>query len=205
MQRGYCNGLPAEKVAHSSRTGVKSQRKPWLIKRLQLVVASMLWKNPPPVCMEVDMFALNRRRVMLWISGCLLLASPVYAEIYRWTDANGKVHFSDQPFGKQQVEKVEVKPQTVAKPDPELEAYRQQTREQLRIAEEERRAQQAVAQNQRDVSPQQCASARDELQASMASSLHYDLDKNGNRVYSSSEEIEAYREKIRQFIARNCR
>ena len=151
------------------------------------------------------MFALNRRRVMLWISGCLLLASPVYAEIYRWTDANGKVHFSDQPFGKQQVEKVEVKPQTVAKPDPELEAYRQQTREQLRIAEEERRAQQAVAQNQRDVSPQQCASARDELQASMASSLHYDLDKNGNRVYSSSEEIEAYREKIRQFIAGNCR
>ena len=138
---------------------------------------------------------------------CLFATTGVFAEIYRWTDENGKVHFSDQPFGKQQVEKVEIKPQTLAKPDPELEAYRQQTREQLRIADEEQQAKMRAAQQQQkpDVSPRRCAEAKDALRSSLESTGHYGLDKDGNRVYSSSEEIEAYRERIRQFIAKNCR
>ena len=83
---------------------------------------------------------------------------------------------------------------------------RQQTREQLRIAEEERQAKAREAEQSKPaVSARQCAEAKDTLRSSLASTAHYDLDKDGNRIYSSSEEIEAYREKIRQFIAKNCR
>lgn len=152
----------------------------------------------------MPVLALRYSVLVLWLAGAF--ASHAGAEIYRWTDENGKVHFSDQPFGKQQVEKVEVRPQTAAEPDPQLEAYRQQTREQLRIADEERQAKIRQAQESRpSVSARQCAEAKDTLRSSLASTAHYDLDKDGNRVYSSSEEIEAYREKLRQFIARNCR
>ncbi|MCG7198495.1 DUF4124 domain-containing protein [Marinobacter pelagius] len=28
---------------------------------------------------------------------CLLLTTPVQAEVYRWTDATGSIHFSDKP------------------------------------------------------------------------------------------------------------
>lgn len=48
---------------------------------------------------------------LLAMSTLLLLtvsASPL-AEIYKWTDKNGKVHFTDNPPNNQQVEKVEVK------------------------------------------------------------------------------------------------
>jgi hypothetical protein len=135
-----------------------------------------------------------------------VLACAAQAEIYRWTDANGKVHFSDQPVAHQKAEKVAVKTQTAGKPDPELEAYRQQAREQIRIADEERQAQFKAAEAAKPaVSQQQCAQAKDTLRSSMAASMHYDLDKNGNRVYSSSAEIEAYREKVKRFIAQNCR
>jgi hypothetical protein len=156
----------------------------------------------------MDMRLTLKQNVITILLGALLsvLACAAQAEIYRWTDANGKVHFSDQPVANQKTEKVAVDTQTPSKPDPELEAYRQQTREQLRIADEERKAKATEAVTAKPVvSQRQCAEAKDALRSSMAASTHYDLDKNGNRVYSSSAEIEAYREKVKRFIAQNCR
>ncbi|WP_078120890.1 glutaredoxin domain-containing protein [Thiosocius teredinicola] len=42
----------------------------------------------------------------------LLVTSAAPADIYRWTDANGKVHFTDKPPVDQQTEKVEVRVNT---------------------------------------------------------------------------------------------
>ena len=39
--------------------------------------------------------------------GCLL--TPALAEIYKWVDADGNIHFSDQPSGKQNARPVELK------------------------------------------------------------------------------------------------
>jgi len=42
---------------------------------------------------------------MLWFLG----VAPVAAEIFKWTDEQGKVHFGDRPPVERQVEKIEVK------------------------------------------------------------------------------------------------
>ena len=56
----------------------------------------------------------------------LLLLAPLtsYGEIYRWTDANGRVHFGEQPGPA--AEAIEVKPQVV-----ERDAATQQSQERL--------------------------------------------------------------------------
>ncbi|MCF6323891.1 MAG: DUF4124 domain-containing protein [Gammaproteobacteria bacterium] len=40
---------------------------------------------------------------------CFFTPSPVAAEIFKWMDDNGKVHFGDRPPAERQVEKIEVK------------------------------------------------------------------------------------------------
>ncbi|VAW90346.1 hypothetical protein MNBD_GAMMA17-445 [hydrothermal vent metagenome] len=40
---------------------------------------------------------------------CFFMASPVAAEIFKWMDDNGKVHFGDRPPAERKVEKVNVK------------------------------------------------------------------------------------------------
>jgi hypothetical protein len=35
----------------------------------------------------------------LLMAGCLLMSVPVKAEIYKWTDENGRVHYEDKPRG----------------------------------------------------------------------------------------------------------
>ena len=41
---------------------------------------------------------------------CVALATPATAEIYRWTDANGAIHFSDTPPKQKRRASVDVRP-----------------------------------------------------------------------------------------------
>ncbi len=41
---------------------------------------------------------------------CVALATPATAEIYRWTDANGAIHFSDTPPKQKRHASVDVRP-----------------------------------------------------------------------------------------------
>lgn len=129
-----------------------------------------------------------------------------YAEIYRWTDEKGKVHYGDQPFGQKKAEKVAVKLQTPIAPDPELEAYRTEVREQLQIADEKRLAKTVNGDQGTDTAKlrERCSQAQHSLNVSLRSSGHFDTDQDGQRTYLSSEQIEQYRENLRTFIARNC-
>jgi len=47
------------------------------------------------------------RHLPMLLSGLLLTLSPATAEIYRWVDENGKVHFGDAPPRSGEVQRVE--------------------------------------------------------------------------------------------------
>lgn len=49
-------------------------------------------------------------RIMALSLLCVALATPATAEIYRWTDANGAIHFSDTPPKQQRHASVTVQP-----------------------------------------------------------------------------------------------
>jgi len=52
------------------------------------------------------------KRLKLHLIALLLtvFCTPIHAEIYKWVDENGKVHFSDAPHEEAKAETIEVKP-----------------------------------------------------------------------------------------------
>ncbi len=62
----------------------------------------------------------RRWRILLWLGvGWLLFIQPSAAEIYKWVDAEGKVHFSDAKPDNKRAESVELKINSYHGVDPE--------------------------------------------------------------------------------------
>lgn len=139
---------------------------------------------------------------MLLITLLLVSASAARAEIYRWQDENGQVHFSERPPSGQSSQVVEVEIQNRYEPvtpvpppaSTDWRAREQQSRDdrrqqRLRAEEEERRRQKRQ---------QQCENAR-----SHERSMRQNLHRN-----TSLAELQAHRQrrdKVRDRVERYCR
>lgn len=141
---------------------------------------------------DVITFYLNGLALVL----CLSLFPPVcIAEIYKWTDENGRVHFGDKPDG-EDVERIEVK--TSVPQDQELEKRREKRQRLLDSYDKDRqektanREQAAKAEKQRK---ENCAKAQKDLSSIKSASFLYDDtdDPNNPRVYSYAEREKATR------------
>ncbi len=133
---------------------------------------------------------------------CILcLSAPAGAEIYRWTDAQGRVHFGEQPAPG--ATPVQVKPQVVER-DAETRA-REERLERFRDARQQEKAQaEQAAAEQRQKRDQLCRQLRQQ-QASIAKDRQYfSQDGNGERRYYRSDEIDAARRALDARIASQC-
>jgi len=120
---------------------------------------------------------------------CLLLCgASAHGEIFKCTDANGTMQFTDHPCGTD----VTVIPRKAASPDAEgpdehlqktrrlLDAMRQERQQ----AEQQKAEQKAAAEKRRH----ECLTARDDLRNIARASHLYRLDEQGNRVILTDEE-----------------
>jgi Domain of unknown function (DUF4124) len=136
----------------------------------------------------------------------LLLTAPgSRAEIYRWVDPQGQVHFEDRSEAQSASETRSYTPPAAATQNPQqrmdktrklLNAY-QAERQQAR--EQDERQKQELAKRSR-----QCAIARDHLRQYQQYGGIYRLDDDGERVYLSDQEREALINRSRDDIARWC-
>ena len=143
-------------------------------------------------------------------NGCLslflLLASPgSWAEVYRWVDAQGQVHFEDRNQAQSGSDTRSYRPPAATVEDPQqrldktrklLNAYRAE-RQQAREQREQEK--QELAKRAR-----QCAIARDKLRQYQQYGAIYRLDDEGKRVYLSDQEREVLIERSQDEIARWC-
>jgi hypothetical protein len=143
-------------------------------------------------------------------TGCLslllLLAAPqTSAEIYRWVDAQGQVHFEDRSEAQRGSGTRSYKAPAAAAADPQqrldktrklLNAY-QSERQQAR--ERQEKQQEELAKRTR-----QCATARDNLRRYQEYGGIYRLDDQGKRVYLSDRERDALISQSRDEIAQWC-
>jgi hypothetical protein len=138
----------------------------------------------------------------LLLSCLLLLPGLVAADIYRWVDANGQVHFDQRPAGAG-AEPVEVKPQVVERDAATRERqarsarfYEARRQEQAQASAESAERQQARA--------QKCNGLRNALARMPEGRRYFRSEANGERSYYSDEELDAARRRLREQLAEGC-
>ena len=147
----------------------------------------------------------------LYLVAVFFLVSPLQAEIYKWTDEQGRVHFSDKPPGK---DTPQYQLRTPASADSTLpretlsdEERRVKQRKLMESLEADRlEKEQAAAkqQQQQAVRARNCQYARAELRASKDANLIYDYDSKGNKVYLNEAQKQKYLEKKYAAVRKWC-
>lgn len=132
----------------------------------------------------------------------LLLPGLAAAEIYRWTDANGQVHFGQRP-AVPGAEQVEVTPQVVERDAATRE--REARTERFYDARRDEQAQAAAASAERQAKrAQECRELRGKLARMPEGRRYFRLEANGERSYYSDEQLDAARRQLRDRVSERC-
>lgn len=134
-----------------------------------------------------------------------LAAGPCQAEVYRWVDEQGQVHYEDQP---RDSKTRKLSPPSAPVDGAAADSQRmEKTRRLLNAYESERqqaREEKAERRKQTEEQRRKCIRAKDDLRQYEESGSVYRLDGEGKRVYYSDAEREALIAKYREAIAEWC-
>lgn len=138
----------------------------------------------------------------------LLLACQVYAEVYKWTDADGNVHYGDRPkAGNARELDIESQPSTPDGPD-NANKNQQDIERWLKARDEERsirEQEEAALQQQKARQKQKCSRLRNELRDyEKGGVVWYEIDESGNRRYYSDADIAKEIADLKKTIKREC-
>ena len=137
--------------------------------------------------------------------GLILLIPPSFAEIYRWVDNDGKLHFSDQlPEGSTVSEEVSFKMSPINRDSSAEEIEKLQQVFQGETPEEQAFHQQQKAQQQRrDQSVERvCQQAKYNLK--ILKGRVYFEDSDGNEIIVTEEQREQHANQLAEEIRRHC-
>jgi hypothetical protein len=139
----------------------------------------------------------------------LVLASfAATAEVFRWVDAQGRVHYSDRPTSeKAKVVPVESRPtnsEAVNKRSEAEQAQRQQDEKDKQKLNADMAANKAVAKDTAKLQEERCKKAQEAYRVAIESQRLYRLGKNGEREYLTAEEITAARVNARKSLDEAC-
>jgi hypothetical protein len=119
------------------------------------------------------------------------------APIYKWEDAEGRIHYEDTrpPEGEVKV----IKPPTVYRGEPAEPAQPQPA------AQGGTASPAPVASADPETRARKCAESREALAQGQGATRMYTLDAQGNRTYLSTAEIEAHVAKLQEAVASWCK
>lgn len=135
----------------------------------------------------------------------VLIAATASAQVYRWVDKDGKVHYSDQKPPGASADELAIQsqpsdPEAAEKAMAELKAQNQGLDE----ADAQRKADAADAARAKQQKQKLCDAARADLGLLMAANRYFTVDSKGERVYDSDAQLEARRAQARARVAENC-
>ncbi|MHB0817353.1 DUF4124 domain-containing protein [Stutzerimonas stutzeri] len=131
----------------------------------------------------------------------LFLPSLTMAQIYRWVDSQGNVHFEARP--RPGAEQVEVRPQVIERDEATRNREARVERFFDARRQEQQRAEQAVREQQA-LREQACRQWREELASLSRGGRYFRSDAKGERVYYSEKEISAARQQLIDRINAGC-
>jgi hypothetical protein len=137
----------------------------------------------------------------LFLLCSLLLPCLASAEIYRWTDANGRVHFGEAaPAG---AVRVEVKPPVVQQDA--AAAERQQRAERFfQARREEQQQAKEKNQEQQTKTAAECRQLREQYAELDHGGTFYKVDAQGERQYYNDAQLDSARSRLKARLAQRC-
>ena len=151
------------------------------------------------------MRVLSRASLVLWLAA--LISLPAAAEIYKWVDEDGNIHYEDRPIGKTGVEHMDIVSrntdsaavQARVEADRKARAVKEQVASEAppEMSKEDIRAEQQAR-------AEKCQMYRDRLQAFLSSTRLYEQDDSGERNYLNEEEVIAARSNVEDQIQEFC-
>ena len=151
---------------------------------------------------------MSKQAYALLLTLTLIVAgAPAAGQIYKWTDEEGNVHFTDKPEGRD-TERVAIQSRRT---NPEqVQAERQARAEAAAKAAEEEAAAKPQGPTEEELQAraeeraQKCTKYREKLQRFVQSRRIYREDENGERVYLSEEEMQEAREEAENLVQQYC-
>lgn len=132
----------------------------------------------------------------------LLLPGLAAAEIYRWVDGNGQVHFGQRPVAPG-AEQVEVRPQVIERDEATRE--RQERTARFHEARRAEQAQASVVSAERQAQrAKDCGELRSRLAQIPEGRRYFYSEANGERTYYSDEQLDAARRQLRDRVSERC-
>jgi len=140
--------------------------------------------------------------ISLLFSGAI---NSVNAEIYKWTDEQGNVHYGDKPV----VDSTEMEINISKKSNGKISQSREESRQKLLDAYDEDNKREAQEKDklkkQKKKQKKNCTYAKDRLRHYERARSLYDLDKEGNRVTMSNADREKVTSDLRNKIKKFCK
>ena len=144
------------------------------------------------------------RRASYCLLGLMFACASAGAQMYKWTDENGNIHFSDKP--QPNAQKLEIKtPQSSG-----IGTSRQQRRSQQELLKDlqysRQQREQAAAQDaqQRERQQQRCQRLRNRLRNYEDVDYVFYRDGQGKKIRLSREQKKQEERKLRRQIEENC-
>ncbi|MDP2226876.1 MAG: DUF4124 domain-containing protein [Moraxellaceae bacterium] len=152
----------------------------------------------------------------MWVLvAAISAAAPAHAELYKWTDENGRVHYSDRkPGNAPAVQTLKTRPSVPraaaaeadtesAAPAEDIVARQKRMADIMRDEREAREREQKAAAQKKQELQRRCLSLRDELRRSEGARI-YQLDAKGERVFMPDAERDAYVQKMQSTLREHC-
>lgn len=148
---------------------------------------------------------------------CLLLAAPALsvAKIYKWVDAQGNVHYGEQPPAKNAQEmklhKGPTPPAKSTKSDDKSDNQAKQSEgkgsflESLAKEREEKAKADEVAAKEKARFDKNCSIARKQLASLKLGGRRYEIDEKGNRSFLDDTQIQKQQQNAQKDVAKWCK
>ena len=144
--------------------------------------------------------------ILLFI-GTLSFMGPASADVYKWVDDQGRVHYGDRP-PEPNTEPLPLQPATVpAQPAPSEDARRKSRQRLLDVYWEERQQKQADAQRQRRQKAERqekCQQTQRRYARFNGAGGIYQKNTKGSREYLERDERERFMQELKAEVERRC-
>lgn len=145
---------------------------------------------------------------LLLVIALLAFSGSLYSGVYKWTDADGKVHYGDRPVGGAEELRIKDSPRPSKRLSGQPDMDRKQSRQRLlEVYREEREEKKRLRQEQkaeRKKRKKSCINARGELERYQNAQGIYDMTESGEREYLSKEQRVQYINRLQREVKKWC-